>query len=285
MVHSPGQVGDGDHKSAALVELRGRDSADVAEALDGAALAGEGRSQPLAAALDHHHDAGARGLVAKKRAAQRDRLAGDDLGDGVTDLHRIGVHHPSHRLLIRGHVRRGYVLLGPQHRQELGGEATRERLQLVRGELARTTTDAALCPTVGQAQQCAFPGHPHRQRGALAEIDLRVVANAALRRTEHARVLDAVAREHSPASVVEPDRHADDERALGIAQPFGDGIADGGVREGLLELRDRLVEEGRFPLEVPRIVRDVLHFGHRKESRCGQDGLAANRFGRHHETL
>jgi hypothetical protein len=34
---------------------------------------------------------------------------------------------------------------------------------------------------------------------------------------------------------------------------------------------------------VTRIVRNVLHFGHREESRCGQDGLAANRFGRHHE--
>jgi hypothetical protein len=34
---------------------------------------------------------------------------------------------------------------------------------------------------------------------------------------------------------------------------------------------------------VTRIVRNVLHFGHRKESRCGQDALVANRFGRHNE--
>jgi hypothetical protein len=36
---------------------------------------------------------------------------------------------------------------------------------------------------------------------------------------------------------------------------------------------------------VPGIVRNVLHFGHRKESRCGQDALAAIHFGRHHEPL
>src|SRR5207253_1000292 len=86
-------------------------------------------------------------------------------------------------------------------------------------------------------------------------------------RAEHTRVLDAVAREDPPASVVEPNRHADDERALRIAEPLRDSVADGGVRKRLLELRDRLVEERRFPLQVPRIVRNVLHFGHRKESR------------------
>ena len=95
-------------------------------------------------------------------------------------------------------------------------------------------------------------------------------------------MLDAVARKHPPASVVEPDRDADDEGALGEAEPLGHGIPDGGVRKRLLELRDRLVEEGRFPLQVPQI---VLHFGHPEECRCGQDAVAANRFWRHHETF
>src|SRR5262249_29813687 len=49
----------------------------------------------------------------------------------------------------------------------------------------------------------------------------------------------------------------------------------GRVRQRLLELRDRLVEERRLPLQVPRIVRNVLHFGHRAQCRRGQDALAA----------
>src|SRR5512133_3808072 len=147
-----------------------------------------------------------------------------------------------------------------------------------------SSADAALGSAVREPQQSALPGHPHRERRTLAEIDLRVVANAALRRAEHARVLNAIAREDPPASVVELNRDADNERTLRIAQPLRDGVADRGVRKRLLELCDRLVEEWRFPLQVTRIVRNVLHFGHREESRCGQDALVANRFGRHNET-
>ena len=60
--------------------------------------------------------------------------------------------------------------------------------------LARAAAHAALGAAVGQPQQRALPRHPHRERRALAERDLGVVADAALRRAEHARVLHAVAR-------------------------------------------------------------------------------------------
>ena len=88
-----------------------RDAADVAEALDDAALLGEVPAEPLARALDHHHDAGARRLAAEDGAAERDRLAGHDLRNRVADLHRVRVHHPGHRLLVRRHVGRRDVLL------------------------------------------------------------------------------------------------------------------------------------------------------------------------------
>ena len=68
-------------------------------------------AEPLARALDHHHDAGSRRLVPEDRAADRDRLAGDDLGHGVALLHRVRVHHPGHRLLVRRHVGRRDVEL------------------------------------------------------------------------------------------------------------------------------------------------------------------------------
>ena len=92
-------------------------------------------AEPLAGAGDDHHDAGARRLVAEDRAADRDRLARDDLRDGVSALHRVRVHHPRHRLLVRRHVGRGDVLLRPDERQELGREAARETL-----DLAETTS-------------------------------------------------------------------------------------------------------------------------------------------------
>ena len=113
------------------VELGRRDPADVAEALDDAALVGQLPAQPLAGALDHHHHAGAGRLVAEERAAERDRLAGHDLRHGVADLHRVGVHHPGHRLLVGRHVGRRDVLLRPDDRQQLRGEAPRHLPQLV----------------------------------------------------------------------------------------------------------------------------------------------------------
>ena len=165
-------------------------------------------AEPLAGARDHHHDAGAGRLVAEHGAADRDRLAGHDLGHRVAALHRVGVHHPGHRLLVRRHVRRGDVLLRPDERQELGREAPREALELDVRHLARVAADAALRAAVGQPQQRALPRHPDRERRALAERDLRVVADAALRRAEHARVLHAVAGEDDARAVVEPDRAA-----------------------------------------------------------------------------
>src|SRR3954471_19020567 len=93
-------------------------------------------------------------------------------------------------------------------------------------------------------------------------------------------MLHPVAGEDFPTAAVEANRDADDEGALRKAEPLGDRVPHRGVRECLLELRDRLVEERRFPLQVTRIVRNVLHFGHRTESRGGQDALRRTVFGR-----
>ena len=76
-------------------------------------------------------------------------------------------------------------------------------------------------------------------------------------------MLDAVAGEDAPGAVVELHRDADDQRPLGIAEPLGHRVADRRMRERLLELRDRLAVERGLPLKVPRIVRNVLQFGHR----------------------
>ena len=183
-------------------------------------------AEPRARALDHHHDAGARRLVPEQRAADRDRLAGHDLGHGVALLHRVGVHHPGHRLLVRGHVRRGDVELRADERREVGGEPARHARELAVRELPRAAAHAALRAAVGQAQQRALPGHPHRERRALAEADVRVVADAALRRPEHRRVLHAVGRERPDGAVVQLDRQRQDHGPLGVAKPLGDRLGD-----------------------------------------------------------
>src|SRR5437763_173190 len=118
-------------------------------------------------------------------------------------------------------------------------------------------------------QARALPGHPHRERGALAERDLHVVANAALRGAEHRRVLDPVGREDAELSGVEVDGDADDERALRVAQPFGHEVLDVGMRQRLLELRKRGAVERRLPLQLAAPGRNLLHLSHRTESSAG----------------
>ena len=262
VVDAAGDVRDRDHGRALGVELGGRDSAHVAETLDDAALLVEAPAELLAGPLDHHHDARSRRLVPEERAPQRDRLAGDDLRHGVADLHRVGVHHPGHRLLVRGHVGSRDVLLRADDRQQLGGEAPRDLLELVARELTGAAADATLGAPVREPQERALPGHPHRQRGALAERHLVVVADAALGRAEHRRVLHPVPREDRPAAGVELDRHADDERALRVAQPLRHELLDVRVRKCLLVLRERRSEERRLPFQMPVLGRDLLHLGH-----------------------
>jgi hypothetical protein len=105
VVDAAGDIRDCDHARSAVVQLGSRDPADIAEALDDAALLAEVPAEPLTRAHDHHHDACAGRFLPEERAAERDRLAGHDLGHRVPDLPRVRVHHPGHRLLVRGHVR------------------------------------------------------------------------------------------------------------------------------------------------------------------------------------
>ena len=228
IVDAAGHVRDGGDGRATVDQLVRGDPAHVAEALDDALELGQVPAEPLTGAGDHHHDAGTGRLVAEDGAADRDRLAGDDLRNRVADLHRVRVHHPGHRLLVRRHVGRGDVLLRADHGQELRGEATRQALNLPLRHLPRITADAAFRAPVREPQERALPGHPDRKRRALAECHLGVVADAALRRPEHGRVLDAVAGEDDAAAVVELDRDGEHDRPLGVAQPLGDGGGDVG---------------------------------------------------------
>ena len=86
----------------------------------------------VARRLDDRVDAAAgRRLVAALRAAEADRLAGDDARDRVADVHRVGVHHPGHDLGVGVDVRRRDVLLGADEDLDLGGEAAGQALELL----------------------------------------------------------------------------------------------------------------------------------------------------------
>ena len=113
-------------------------------------------------------------------------------GHGVALLHRVGVHHPGHRLLVRGDVGGRDVDPRADERREIGGEPAREALELVARERARVAADAALGAAVRQPQERALPGHPHRERGALAEVDGRRRSG---RRPSSARAPTSAARD------------------------------------------------------------------------------------------
>ena len=182
VVDAAGEIRDGDDRRPFVAQLLRGNAADVAEPLHDAAEACELPAELRAGALDHHHDTRAGRLTPEDRAADRDRLPRDDLGHGVALLHGVRVHDPGHRLLVRRHVRRRHVLLRSDDQHELGGEPPRQALDLARRHAPRLAPGAALRAAVGETEERALPSHPHGERGALAERDVRVVADAALRR-------------------------------------------------------------------------------------------------------
>src|SRR4051794_14662642 len=100
IVNRPGAIAHGDDAHAALVQLLTDHRADVAETLHHSGTLAWVRVQ-LAQGLQHAvHHAASRRLAPADAAAQLDRLAGDDLGTGVADVHAVRVHDPGHRLLV-----------------------------------------------------------------------------------------------------------------------------------------------------------------------------------------
>src|SRR5262249_59213244 len=94
-------------------------------------------------------------------------------------------------------------------------------LQLAHGEPARIDDHAALGAAVGDVDDGALPGHPHRQRFDLVQGDVWVVPDAALGGAAIDVVLDAVAGEDLYAAVV----HLDGEVAGGPPPPLPPGPA------------------------------------------------------------
>ena len=172
-------------------------SPDVAEALDGDARAAEIEADPPGGVLDRVRRSLAGGVGATDRAADRDRLAGDDAGDGVAAMHRDRVHDPGHRLGVGADVRRRDVaspgpMIGSSSVANRRVNASSSR----HAHRAGIAGHAALGPAERHVDQGALPGHPHRQGADVVDVGVRVEADPALGRSARHVVLDAVALEH-----------------------------------------------------------------------------------------
>ena len=192
--------------------------------------------------LENVDDASTGGLVAPLGPADRDGLAGDDAGNSVPDRHRVGIHHPGHRLGVCPHVRGWDVLLRPDDRHELGGEAAREPLQLIRRVLRRVDDDAALRAAKRHADDRTLPRHPHRQRLDLVEGDVAVVANAALRRTARSVVDHAIAVEDAKRAIVHLDGEIGLEHGLERGQVLAPVVAETNRVRGGAKLAERALQ-------------------------------------------
>src|SRR5207342_758976 len=196
------RVADRDDGRTFVANEPGGDRAGVAEALDGDGRPAQVHPEVGCRLDDAVHGAAGRRLVATLRATERDRLAGDDARDGVPDVHRVGVHDPGHRLGVRVHVRGGDVPLRPDDDADLGRVTPGQALELLVGQLLRVDDDATLATAVRDADDCALPGHPHREGLDLVEGHVLVVADAALGWSPAEVVLDAVAGEDLDAAVI-----------------------------------------------------------------------------------
>ena len=196
----------------------------------------------------------------------------------MADLLRVGVHEPGHFLLAGRHVGSRDVAFGPDHRNQLGRIAARDALALPGAELVGRAAHAALGAAVRETEEGAFPGHPHRQRGALTERDVRGEADSAFGRAHREGVLDAVAGERLHVVVVHPHREVDGQRASRREQPRPElGIEVERVSRPL-ELRRGDAVKLRVPLLAGRD-RELLGVGDRRHNACSS-GVRGRRGGR-----
>ena len=190
---------------------------------------------------DHHAAAGR--FAPARGAANLERLAGDDRGCGVADVHRIGVHHPRHDLRVSVDVRRRHVFLRADRVDDFGDVAPRQRFDFALRHLGRVANHAAFAAAERNVRDRAFPRHPRGQRGDFVERDARVIANAALRRTERDVVLDAIAGEYLDLAVVHLDRARHDDLSLRMGEDLPDARFEVEDARRSIELLEHVIED------------------------------------------
>ena len=244
VAHGAVLVGHGHDLHAGRLEQLDRAGADLAEALDRRRRPRRLDAEVLERGERHVDHARRGGGGAAQRAAERDGLAGDHAERGVADVHRVGVHHPGHGLLVRAHVRGGDVHLGADDRLDLGGVAAGDALELGLRVLARVDGHPALGAAVGHVQQGALPGHPHGQCADLVQVHVQAEAHAALGRAAGEVVLHAVAAEHLGGAVVAAQGDGDGHLAAGGGEHLVQALVVAERLHGGGELGQGVVERG-----------------------------------------
>ena len=216
-------IGDPDDDRTLLVQELREVAAHVAEALNGGAHPGE-RPIPLRCGVANaEQGASRRRLLPPERAADRQRLAGDDAEHRMSLVHRVRVEDPGHHRPVRADVRCWNVLLGADLVDDLARVAPCELFQLPARQSLRVADDAAFRAAERDSHQRALPRHPHGECLDLVQRDVGVVANAALGRPPRDVVRDAIALEDLGRAVVHRHRHGDLDGFLALAE-HGDEV-------------------------------------------------------------
>jgi len=166
----------------------------------------------------------------------------------MAHVHRVGVHHPGHGLLVRVHVGGGHVPLWAQEVEDLGGVAAGDALQFAFREQHWVADESALGAPERDVDDGAFPGHPGSEGAHFVECDVGSEPDASLARAASDRVLNAVAREYFHSPVVETDWDVDGDflarSAENLSQPVVEPEAVGRFVEPCLCRESRI--EFRF---------------------------------------
>ena len=197
-------------------------SADVAESDETEAHLVEFDAQLRQHLLEHVHDSLAGRLVSAERSAHHHGLAGDDAQRVVAIVlggHLgVGVGKPSHDLGVGAHVRGGNVVIRPDLIADRRAEPAGDPHQLVAAEIARVALDPALAAAEGDPHQRTFHRHQDRQRLDVVQVDVRVVANAALVRPQRIVVLHPIALEKIVVPVVHEHRKVHHDLVVGLGK-------------------------------------------------------------------
>src|SRR5437016_3404131 len=201
-----------------LGEEAGGGGAGVTESLNRDGSAAQRNLLQLAGFFNYVEQAARGGFAATLRAADGDRLTGDDAVRRMADGHGVGVHDPSHRLRVGINVRGGNVLRRTDDGQYFAGIAARHAFKLALGHALGVANHAALGSAKRNADGGGLPGHPSRERLYFIQRDIGMEANAAFAGPARHVVLHTVAGEDFHLAVVHLRGQGNFQHALGSAQ-------------------------------------------------------------------
>ena len=168
-----------------------------------------------------HHYPAPGSFPSSARPAQLNRLSGYDRGCSLSNMHRVGVHHPRHGLFAGADVRCGNIALRPQPFRQFRGVPPRQSLYFSARQLARVTNHSALCAPKRDVHDRAFPGHPSRQSAHFVKRYVRSEANPAFSRPPHIRMQHPVTGENFQLPVIHAHRNV--QRDF-LTRPFQEAV-------------------------------------------------------------